>query len=86
MVAFALATALALVLAIRGSIFTRLSELQARLEKGADAAGVPPERVVKIGGDDVFVRLESLCERLLASHRPPDAAAPPRGPPTDRTP
>jgi hypothetical protein len=86
MVAFALATALALALVVRGSVFTRLTKLQARLEKAVDAAGVPPERIVQIGGHDVFVRIESLVERLLTTHPlPPNAAPPPRAPPTDRT-
>jgi len=80
MVAFALATALALVLAVRASIFDRLAMLQARLEKAVDAAGIPPERVVQLGGNDTFVRLETLFERLIAAQPYPQPHPPPQPP------
>ncbi len=79
MVAFSLATAYVLVLAVRVTIFRRLNTLRDRMEKAVDTAGVPPERVVVMGGHDVFVRLEALFERLLVTARrpPPDAPRPP---------
>jgi len=77
MVGFALATAFALVLAVRATIFGRLAELQARLERSIDAAGVPPERIIQLGGNDTFVRLEALYERLLEVRRPPSAPSTP---------
>jgi hypothetical protein len=86
MVAFSLATALALILAIRGTVFGRLAELQARLEKSIEAAGIPPERIVHLGGNDTFVRLEALYERLVDSAHPaPPPSAQPAHPPPDRT-
>jgi hypothetical protein len=84
MVAFALATSLALVLAVRATVFDRLASLRARMEKAVAAAGVPPERVVQLGENDTFVRLEALYERLLASHQPPAPPPTRREPPPDR--
>src|SRR5512133_292318 len=65
MVAFSLATAYVLVLAVRVTIFRRLDALRDRMEKAVDAAGVAPERIVLLGAHDVVVRLEARFGRLL---------------------
>jgi hypothetical protein len=87
MVAFSLATALALILAVRGTVFGRLTDMQARLERAVAAAGIPPERIVQLGGNDTFVRLEALYERLIDPARPapPPGAPPDAPPPPERT-
>jgi hypothetical protein len=87
-VAFALATAFALVLAVRGTVFNRLAELEARAEKALEAAGVPPMRVVHLRENDPFARLEALYDRLLAERSPPPPSEPGgeprRDPPAER--
>jgi hypothetical protein len=76
MVAFALLTAAALMLAVRTLVFRRVAMLGDRLERMADEAGVPPERVIHLGARDKLVRLEALYERLLqAKERPPAGGA-----------
>jgi hypothetical protein len=87
MVAFALATAFALILTVRGTVFGRLAELQARLEQAVEAAGLPPERIVRLGGNDTFNRLEALYERLVYPAHPPNPrpqGPEPHVPPPDR--
>jgi hypothetical protein len=84
MVAFSLLTALVLTLAIQLTVFRRLTGLDARLVRAADAAGVPPERVVQLGGGDVLVRIEALFERLIhAARAKPKEDAPPHAGPTE---
>jgi hypothetical protein len=87
MVAISLATALALILAVRGIVFGRLAELQGRLERAIGEAGVPPERIVQLGANDAFVRLEALYERLIhPAHTEHAPGVKPVAPPPDRLP
>jgi HAMP domain-containing protein len=65
MVAFALATAAALILAIRFLVFRRIARLADRVESAADQAGTPPERIVQVGAHDKLIRLEALFERVI---------------------
>lgn len=79
MVGFAVVTAAALILALRRLVFRRLARLADRVEREADAAGVPHERVLVLGQRDKLVRIESLFERLLDGfRRRPAGGAPPR--------
>jgi hypothetical protein len=79
MVAFALLNAAILALTVRAVVFRRIGRLAERLERKADAAGTPPERVVQIGARDKLVRLEALFERLIgADGRDPAGGAPTR--------
>jgi ketosteroid isomerase-like protein len=79
MVGFAVVTAAILTIALRRFIFLPLARLADRVERAADDAGVPHERVLVLGRRDKLVRIEALYERLLdALRRPPTGGARPR--------
>ena len=79
MVGFAVVTAVTLTVALRRLIFRPLARLADRVEREADEAGVPHERVLVLGQRDKLVRIETLYERLLdAVRRPPTGGAPTR--------
>jgi hypothetical protein len=76
MIAFSLVTAALLAICFRLLVFGRLERVRRQAERAADDAGIPPERVVQLGGD-AFRRLEALFERIIRG-RPPTGGAPPR--------
>jgi hypothetical protein len=85
MVAFALVTAAALTLAVRLLVFRRLRRLADQLERAADAAGTPPERIVRPGAQDTLARLDTLLERLSqAGGQGSAGGAPTRAAPRDK--
>ena len=70
MVALALLAAFLIVVALRITVFGRLARMRARLERAVDAAGIPPERILEVGAQDSFARLEALLDRLLHASSP----------------
>jgi len=76
MVGFALLSAALLLLAIRYEVFRRIGGIADRLEREADAVGLPHERVVHVGSRGTLERLEGLYARLLQSGRRPPTSAP----------
>lgn len=65
LVALALLAATLILVALRVIVFRRLARMRARLESAVDAAGIPHERVLEVGPQDSFARLEALMDRLL---------------------
>jgi hypothetical protein len=69
LVAVAALCALAIGLAVRALVFTRLGRLRRQLEARAAEAELPPARVVQPASDDELGRLEALFLRVIAPSR-----------------